>query len=101
MPSYVAVSSEDASSRSLMRVDVRREVVEPALGGELRGPDHVGAEDVAVARLGLLALDELLALGVGRRRELEDLHREALRLCFALKRLDHSFVSPVVSLPVQ
>ena len=61
-----------------MRVDVRRQVVEPALRGELRGPDDVRAEDVAVGGLGLLALDELLALGVGRGRELEDLHREAL-----------------------
>ena len=45
---------------------------------ELRGPDHVGAEDVAVARLGLLALDELVALLVGGGRELDDLRLEAL-----------------------
>ena len=62
----------------LDRLDVGRQVVQPALRGELRGPDHVGAEHVAVGRLGLLALDELRALLVGRGRELDDLGLEAL-----------------------
>ncbi len=64
----------------LDRLHVGREVVQPALRRELGGPDHVGAEDVAVRGLGLLALDELGALLVGRGRELDDLGLEALRL---------------------
>ena len=62
------------------RVDVRREVVEPLLRRELRRPDHVGREDVALAGLRLLALHELLALLVGRGRELEDLRGHAVLL---------------------
>ena len=76
----------------LARLDVRRHVVEPLLGRELRRPDHVGGEDVALARLGLLALDELGALLVGAtsgtRRSLAD---EALGLFFALNSLTDAF----------
>src|SRR3954451_23649077 len=61
----------------LAALDVRRHVVQPLLRRKLRGPDDVGGKDVALARLRLLALDELLALGVGGSRELEDLHRDA------------------------
>src|SRR3954463_7301485 len=50
--------------------DVRRQVVEPLLARELRRPDHVGVEHVAVVALRLLALDELRALLVGGCREL-------------------------------
>src|SRR3954471_3019399 len=61
----------------LARLDDLRHVVDPLLRRELRRPDHVGREDVAVAGLRLLALDELLALGVGRGRELEQLDSDA------------------------
>src|SRR3954452_5370920 len=61
----------------LAALDVRRHVVQPLLRRKLRGPDDVGGKDVALARLRLLALDELLALGIGGSRELEDLHRDA------------------------
>jgi hypothetical protein len=57
-------------------LDERREVVEPLLRRELGGPDDVGVEDVAVAGLRLLALDELVALRVGGSGELDQLGLE-------------------------
>src|SRR3954453_18785520 len=66
-----------ADELGLARRDDLRHVVDQLLRRELGRPDHVGREDVAVAGLGLLALDELLALRVGRGRELEQLHGDA------------------------
>src|SRR3954469_25168279 len=66
-----------ADELRLAALDDLRHVVDPLLRRELRRPDHVGREDVAVAGLRLLALDELLALRVGRGRELEQLDGDA------------------------
>src|SRR4051794_20379734 len=66
-----------ADELGLAALDDGRHVVDPLLRRELRRPDHVGREDVAVAGLRLLTLDELLALRVGRGRELEQLHGDA------------------------
>src|SRR5919202_3155079 len=74
---------------------VRREVVEPLLARELRGPDHVGAEDVAVVALRLLALDELRALLVGGRRELGQHDLVALRRVLRVEVLDELVRGPV------
>ena len=56
---------------ALALLGVRRHVEDPLLRRELRRPDHVGVEDVALAGLRLLALDELRALLVGRGGELQ------------------------------
>ena len=77
LPSYLTVGERRRDELVLAALDVRRQVLEPFLRGELGGPDHVGLEDVAVGRLGLLALDELLALLVGRLGELDQLGVEA------------------------
>src|SRR3954447_14443302 len=72
-PVLVRVMHRLERRRDVLRAelaDVRGQVVEPLLAGELRGPDHVGVEHVAVVALRLLALDELRALLVGGRREL-------------------------------
>ena len=72
----------------LLRLDVGGQVVQPLLAGELGRPDHVGAEDVAVVGLGLLALDELGALLVSGRRELGQRGLVALRGEFGVEVLD-------------
>ena len=77
LPLIFAVFSVDGMNSVCARLDRRRHVLQPALRRELRGPDHVHAEHVALGRLRLLALDELRALLVGRRRQLEQLHVHA------------------------
>ena len=70
----------------LAALDVRRQVVEPLLDGELGRPDDVGVEDVALGGLRLLARDELVALLVGGLGELDELGGDAVVL--GVERLD-------------
>jgi hypothetical protein len=58
---------------ALPLVDDRARVLQPALRGELGGPDHVHAEHVALGGLGAQALHELSALLVGRLGKLDEL----------------------------
>ncbi len=73
---------------ALTLLHVRRQVQQPLLRRELSRPDDVGVEDVALARLRLLALDELVALLIGGLGELEQLGREALALVLLVEDLD-------------
>jgi hypothetical protein len=51
---------------------VGRQLVDPAVGGELGVPDDVEREDGVLVRLGLGVLDHLLALRVGVRGQLDE-----------------------------
>ena len=82
----------------LAALDVVAQVHDPLLLGELGDPDHVGLVDVAVRRLGLEALDRLLALLVGSVRELDELGLQALVLVALVEAVDGAVVAAAVVL---